>query len=257
MKHLTLRVAGGFTESRYDWQPFTLVCRAYISKTDFDARTNMAYEHKLRVPTESEALPGRSIEMPVPEQHFVNGNPLKAPFPEGLQQAVFGMGCFWGAERLFWETPGVYTTSVGYAGGTTPNPSYEEVCSGLTGHTEVIMAVFDPQVVDYYGMLKVFWEGHNPTQGMRQGNDIGTQYRSAVYTLSDVQAQQAQETRAIYQNALTAAGFGEITTEILPAREYFYAEHYHQQYLAKVPNGYCGLGGTGVGCNTRPLVKAL
>ncbi|MDA1075381.1 MAG: peptide-methionine (S)-S-oxide reductase MsrA [Proteobacteria bacterium] len=216
----------------------------------------MAYEHKLRVPTQTEALPGRAVEMPVPEAHFVNGNRMKPPFPQGLQQAVFGMGCFWGAERLFWTTPGVYTTSVGYAGGVTKNPSYEEVCSGLTAHTEAVMVVFDPDQVDYYGILKVFWEGHNPTQGMRQGNDIGTQYRSAIYTSGD-QAEQAEATRAIYQNALKAAGFGQITSEILPAGPYYYAEHYHQQYLAKVPNGYCGLGGTGVGCNTQPLVKVL
>jgi len=211
---------------------------------------------KLRIPQDDEALPGRSATMPVPPAHFVNGNPLKPPFPAGMETAVFGLGCFWGAERRFWQTPGVFSTAAGYAGGTTPNPTYEEVCSGLTGHTEVVLVVFDPSVVDYPSLLKVFWESHNPTQGMRQGNDIGTQYRSAIYTDGDEQAEMASRSREAYQAALTGAGFGEITTEILPAGPFYYAEHYHQQYLAKVPNGYCGLGGTGVGCNVSGLVSA-
>jgi len=196
------------------------------------------------------------VTMPVPPAHFVNGNPLKPPFPAGMETAVFGLGCFWGAERRFWQTPGVFSTAAGYAGGSTPNPTYEEVCSGLTGHTEVVLVVFDPSVVDYPSLLKVFWESHNPTQGMRQGNDIGTQYRSAIYTDGDEQAEMASRSREAYQAALTGAGFGEITTEILPAGPFYYAEHYHQQYLAKVPNGYCGLGGTGVGCNVSGLVSA-
>jgi len=198
------------------------------------------------MPTEAEALPGRANEMPVPPRHFVNGRPLKPPFPSGLEQAVFGLGCFWGAERKFWQTPGVYTTAVGYAGGLTPNPTYEEVCSGRTGHTEVVLVVFDPALVSYDALLKVFWEAHDPTQGMRQGNDVGTQYRSAIYTYGDSQAAQARASQAAFQAALAAAGYGEITTEIAPAPTFYYAEHYHQQYLAKVPNGYCGLGGTGV-----------
>jgi peptide-methionine (S)-S-oxide reductase len=211
---------------------------------------------KLRIPQDDEALPGRSVAMPVPPAHFVNGNPLTPPFPTGMETAIFGLGCFWGAERRFWQTPGVFSTAVGYAGGSTPNPTYEEVCSGLTGHTEVVLVVFDPSAVDYASLLKVFWESHNPTQGMRQGNDIGTQYRSAIYTADDEQAEMASRSREAYQAALTGAGFGTITTEILPAGPFFYAEHYHQQYLAKVPNGYCGLGGTGVGCNVSGLVSA-
>ena len=211
---------------------------------------------KLRITEESEALPGRSEVMPVPPAHFVNGNPLEGPFPEGLKTAVFALGCFWGAERGFWETEGVFSTAVGYAGGFTPNPSYEEVCSGRTGHTEVVLVVYDPAAIDYAGLLKVFWESHDPTQGMRQGNDIGTQYRSAIYTTDDEQASVAEASRAAYQQALTQAGYGEITTEIAPAGPFYYAEHYHQQYLAKVPNGYCGLGGTGVGCNVTGLVEA-
>ena len=211
---------------------------------------------KLRLPEQSEALPGRSEAMAVPAAHFVNGNPLKGPFPEGLKTAVFALGCFWGAERKFWETPGVYSTAVGYAGGFTPNPSYEEVCSGRTGHTEVVLVVYDPSLIDYAGLLKVFWESHDPTQGMRQGNDIGTQYRSAVYTTDDEQAAVAEASKDAYQQALTQAGYGEITTEIAPSGPFYYAEHYHQQYLAKVPNGYCGLGGTGVGCNVTGLVAA-
>lgn len=211
---------------------------------------------KLRIPQENEALPGRSAAMPVPPAHFVNGNPLKPPFPEGLETAVFGLGCFWGAERRFWQTPGVFSTAAGYAGGYTPNPTYEEVCSGRTGHTEVVLVVFDPAVVSYPELLKVFWESHNPTQGMRQGNDVGTQYRSAIYTADESQAEMARASHDAYQEALTQAGYGQITTEILPAGPFYYAEHYHQQYLAKVPNGYCGLGGTGVGCNVSGLVSA-
>ncbi|HEY5647003.1 MAG TPA: peptide-methionine (S)-S-oxide reductase MsrA [Pseudomonadales bacterium] len=211
---------------------------------------------KLRIPSEDEALPGRSAAMPVPREHFVNGNPLTPPFPEGTSTAVFGLGCFWGAERRFWQTPGVFSTAAGYAGGITRNPTYEEVCSGRTGHTEVVLVVFDPRVLDYMALLKVFWESHDPTQGMRQGNDIGTQYRSAIYTADDAQAAAARRSRDAYQAALAAAGFGQITTEIAPAGPFYYAEHYHQQYLAKVPNGYCGLGGTGVGCNLKGLVAA-
>ena len=211
---------------------------------------------KLRLPEQSEALPGRSEEMAVPAAHFVNGNPLKGPFPDGLKTAVFALGCFWGAERKFWETPGVYSTAVGYAGGFTPNPSYEEVCSGRTGHTEVVLVVYDPSLIDYAGLLKVFWESHDPTQGMRQGNDIGTQYRSAIYTTDEEQAAVAEASKDAYQQALSQAGYGEITTEIAPSGPFYYAEHYHQQYLAKVPNGYCGLGGTGVGCNVTGLVAA-
>jgi peptide-methionine (S)-S-oxide reductase len=214
----------------------------------------MAWGQKLRTPTEDEALPGREEAMPVPRAHFVNGNPLAAPFPSEMETAVFGMGCFWGAERKFWETEGVFTTAVGYAGGITPNPTYEEVCSGLTGHTEVVLVVFDPRMVSYPALLKVFWESHDPTQGMRQGNDVGTQYRSAIYTTTDEQAEAAAASLKAYQEALTGAGYGEITTEIRPSVPFYYAEHYHQQYLAKVPNGYCGLGGTGVGCNLTGLV---
>jgi len=213
----------------------------------------MAWEQKLRLTDESQAPPGRSAALPVPGQHFVNGSPLQAPFPESLQHAVFALGCFWGAERRFWETEGVYTTAAGYAGGFTPNPTYEEVCSGLTGHAEVILVVFDPAIVSYDDLLKVFWESHDPTQGMRQGNDVGTQYRSAIYTYGDDQAEAAAASAERYQMALSAAGYPQITSEILPAPEFYYAEHYHQQYLAKVPNGYCALGGTGVGCD---LVKA-
>ncbi len=217
----------------------------------------MAWEQKLRIPSESEALPGRGDEMPVPAEHYVNGAPLEEPFPEGLARGVFALGCFWGAERCFWTIPGVYSTAVGYAGGSTPNPTYEEVCSGLTGHTEVVLVVFDPQKVSYAELLKVFWESHDPTQGMRQGNDVGTQYRSAIYTFDDEQAAAARASADDYQKALSAAGFPEITTEIRPAPAFYYAEPYHQQYLAKVPNGYCGLGGTGVGCNVATSVKAV
>ena len=199
------------------------------------------------LPTEG-TLPGRSAALEVPDKHFVNGHPLKAPFPAGMQQAVFGMGCFWGAERLFWQRPGVYSTAVGYAGGQTKNPTYEEVCSGFTNHTEVVLVVFDPKVVSYEELLKVFWEGHNPTQGMRQGNDRGTQYRSAIYAYGDEQLKAAQKSKEMYQQALNQKGVGTITTEIRSAPEFYYAEDYHQQYLGKNPAGYCGLGGTGVSC---------
>ncbi len=204
---------------------------------------------KLRLPTAEEALPGRP-ERPfaVPERHFVLGNPLEPPFPDGLEQAVFGMGCFWGAERKFWTAAGVYTTAVGYAGGITPNPTYEEVCSGRTGHTEVVLVVFDPKVTSYDEMVRIFWENHDPTQGMRQGNDVGTQYRSAIYTYGSEQARAADASRAMFQGRLADANYGEITTEVQPAPVFYYAEDYHQQYLAKNPNGYCGLGGTGVSC---------
>ncbi|WP_137975118.1 peptide-methionine (S)-S-oxide reductase MsrA [Pseudomonas sp. F(2018)] len=202
--------------------------------------------HKLELPSAEQALPGRVESMAVPAAHYVNGNPLKAPFPAGLQQAVFAMGCFWGVERRFWQQPGVWTTAVGYAGGHTPNPTYEEVCSGLTGHTEVVLVVFDPQQTSYEQLLKVFWEAHNPTQGMRQGNDIGTQYRSAIYCLDAAQRTAAEASQAQFQAELEKAGLGPITTEIADAPAFYYAEAYHQQYLAKNPGGYCGLGGTGV-----------
>jgi peptide-methionine (S)-S-oxide reductase len=204
--------------------------------------------NKQQMIASEEALPGRTASMPVPAEHFVNGHPLQPPFPQGLETAVFGMGCFWGAERVFWRLPGVYTTAVGYAGGITPNPTYEEVCSGLTGHAEVVLVVFDPAVVSYEEVLKAFWEGHDPTQGMRQGNDVGTQYRSAIYTYGEFQDKSARATRDAYQDVLRKAGKGEITTEIREAPEFFYAEDYHQQYLGKNPNGYCGLGGTGLSC---------
>ena len=202
--------------------------------------------HKLELPSAEQALPGRAESMAVPAAHYVNGNPLKAPFPAGLQQAVFAMGCFWGVERRFWQQPGVWTTAVGYAGGHTPNPTYEEVCSGLTGHTEVVLVVFDPQQTSYEQLLKVFWEAHNPTQGMRQGNDVGTQYRSAIYCLDAAQRTAAEASQTQFQAELEKAGLGAITTEIADAPAFYYAEAYHQQYLAKNPGGYCGLGGTGV-----------
>ena len=202
--------------------------------------------HKQALPSAEQALPGRDSAVQVPAHHAVNSHPLQPPFPAGLQQAVFAMGCFWGAERRFWQQPGVYSTAVGYAGGHTPNPTYEEVCSGLTGHTEVVLVVFDPQVTDYAALLKVFWEAHNPTQGMRQGNDIGTQYRSAIYCHGSDQLSAALASQEAFQQALTAAGLGPITTEIAAAPAFYYAEAYHQQYLAKNPGGYCGLGGTGV-----------
>jgi peptide-methionine (S)-S-oxide reductase len=204
--------------------------------------------HKSQMVAAEDALPGRTEAMPVPDRHFVNGNPLTPPFPDGFQTAVFGMGCFWGAERKFWETPGVFTTAVGYAGGFTPNPSYEEVCSGHTGHAEVVLVVFDPSITSYEQLLKVFWEGHDPTQGMRQGNDRGTQYRSTIYTSGPEQQAAAERTKAVFEERLAAKGYGPITTEIRDAPAFWYAEPYHQQYLGKNPYGYCGLGGTGVSC---------
>jgi peptide-methionine (S)-S-oxide reductase len=200
------------------------------------------------IPNASEALPGRDMAMPVASEHFVNGQSLKGPYPEGAQTIYFGLGCFWGAERLFWQLPGVIVTAVGYQGGSTPNPSYEEVCSGRTGHTEAVKVVYDPQKVSLDTLLKTFWEEHDPTQGMRQGNDVGTQYRSAIYTTTPEQAEIVDKSRAAYQQALTRQGLGQITTEIAPAGAFFYAETYHQQYLAKNPRGYCGLQGTGVSC---------
>ena len=204
------------------------------------------FNKKSVLPTPEEALPGRTATMPVPVAHFVNGAPLQPPFPANLEQALFGMGCFWGVERRFWETPGVYSTAAGYSGGITPRPSYEEVCSGLTGHNEVVLVIFDPAVVSYDDLLAIFWESHNPTQGMRQGNDLGTQYRSGIYAFDAHQLAAAKASEATFQNNLLASGFGEITTEIQPVGAFYYAEHYHKQYLAKVPNGYCGLAGTGV-----------
>jgi peptide-methionine (S)-S-oxide reductase len=203
---------------------------------------------KTRMPAPDEALRGRDQRMPVPARHEVLGTPLEPPFPEGAELALFGMGCFWGAEKVFWQAPGVISTSVGYAGGHTPNPTYEEVCSGRTGHNEVVRVVYDPAVTSYEALLKLFWENHDPTQGMRQGNDVGTQYRSGVYTYSDAQRQAAEASRDAYERRLAEAGYGSVTTEIVDAPEFYYAEDYHQQYLAKVPNGYCGLGGTGVSC---------
>lgn len=213
----------------------------------------MSIHFKLRLPTAAEALPGRDRPVPVPARHFVNGHPMQPPFPDGLQRLLVGMGCFWGAERKFWETPGVLVTAVGYAGGFTVNPSYEEVCSGRTGHTEAVLALFDPAVVSYATLLKVFWEGHDPTQGMRQGNDLGTQYRSALYWHDDGQREAVERSKEVFGEALGAAGLGTVTTELGAAPAFYYAEHYHQQYLAKVPNGYCGLGGTGVTCDLEPL----
>ncbi|HYD58250.1 MAG TPA: peptide-methionine (S)-S-oxide reductase MsrA [Burkholderiales bacterium] len=204
----------------------------------------------------SATLPGRAEKMRVPAKHFVNGNRLEAPFPEGMELAQFGMGCFWGAERLFWELPGVYSTAVGYAGGETKNPSYEEVCSGFTNHTEAVLVVFDPKRISYEELLKTFWENHDPTQGMRQGNDSGTQYRSAIYTYGPAQARAARESKELFQNALKEKGYGFITTEIREAPQFYYAEEYHQQYLAKNPGGYCGLAGTGATCPVGVLAKA-
>jgi peptide-methionine (S)-S-oxide reductase len=206
-------------------------------------------KNKLEIPSSEDALPGRSTPMPLENRHFVNGHPIKQPFPpEGLETAVFGLGCFWGAERKFWEVPGVYSTAVGYAAGLTPNPTYEEVCSGQTGHNEVVLVVFDPDKVSYADLLKEFWEAHNPTQGMRQGNDSGTQYRSGIYATSDDQKNLAETSRNSFGKVLLKAGFGPVTTEVLDAPEFYYAEDYHQQYLAKNPTGYCGLGGTNVTC---------
>ena len=203
---------------------------------------------KAEMPSRQSALPGRAAKMPVPAEHYVNGAPLEPPFPAGLEVAMFGLGCFWGAERAFWEVPGVFSTSVGYAAGITPNPTYEEVCTGRTGHNEVVRVVFDPAKVSYETLLKTFWESHDPTQGMRQGNDVGTQYRSGIYVYSPEQRRLAEASRDAFQTALNAAGYGPITTEILDAPEFYYAEDYHQQYLAKNPWGYCGIGGTGVSC---------
>lgn len=203
----------------------------------------------LELPTADSALPGRATAMPVPAKHFVNGNPLKAPFPAHLRQAVFGLGCFWGAERKFWTVPGVYSTAVGYAAGVTPNPTYEEVCSGQTGHNEVVLVVYDPSQVSYPQLLTIFWEAHDPTQGMRQGNDAGTQYRSGIYCFDEEQRAAAVLSKTAFESSLKAAGFGPITTEILAAPSFYYAEDFHQQYLAKNPGGYCGLGGTGVKCS--------
>ena len=205
-----------------------------------------SFRKRLEVPTPADALPGRQTPVPVPARHFVNGNPLEGPFPEGTNRALFGMGCFWGAERKFWTLDGVFTSAVGYAGGVTPNPTYEEVCSGLTGHNEVVLAVFDPRKVTYQSLLEVFWESHDPTQGMRQGNDIGTQYRSGIYVYDDLQRAAAEASRRDYARALARRGFGAITTEIVETPAFYYAEHYHQQFLAKNPHGYCGLGGTSV-----------
>jgi peptide-methionine (S)-S-oxide reductase len=205
-------------------------------------------KRKTMMPAPEDVLPGRDRPIPVPERHYVNGNPLTPPFPEGLQQAMFGMGCFWGAERLFWETPGVWVTAVGYSAGSTPNPTYEEVCSALTGHAEVVLVAFDPNQVSYDQLLKVFWENHDPTQGMRQGNDVGTQYRSGIYVFDQAQRDAAERSKEAYQRQLSEAGYGEITTEIRDAGPFYYAEDYHQQYLAKNPWGYCGIGGTGVSC---------
>jgi peptide-methionine (S)-S-oxide reductase len=203
---------------------------------------------KLRMPTKEQAPPGRAERMAVPATHHVNGARLSPPFPDGLERAMFGMGCFWGSEKKFWHLPGVYTTAVGYAGGFTPNPTYREVCTGMTGHNEVVLVVFDPGKISYEMLLKAFWENHDPTQGMRQGNDVGTQYRSGIYTYSDAQRDAALRSRDVFQEQLSKRGFDAITTEVVPAPEFYYAEDYHQQYLSKNPDGYCGLGGTGVSC---------
>ena len=210
----------------------------------------------LELPTQETALPGRAHPIPTAETHFINGHPLKGPYPEGLETAVFAMGCFWGEEKKFWSLPGVYLTAVGYVNGITPNPTYEEVCTGRTGHTEAVLVVYDPKVTTYKALLKVFWESHDPTQGMRQGNDIGTQYRSGIYPENDAQEAAAEASKEAYQQALSAKGFGKITTEIVPAGEFYFAEDYHQQYLAKNPGGYCGLGGTGVSCPIGVGVEA-
>ncbi|MDB5499873.1 MAG: peptide-methionine (S)-S-oxide reductase [Phenylobacterium sp.] len=210
----------------------------------------------LELPTPETALPGRAHPIPTAQTHFINGRPLKGPYPDGLETAIFAMGCFWGEEKKFWSLPGVWVTAVGYVAGLTPNPTYEEVCSGRTGHTEAVLVVFDPKVVSYSALLKVFWEGHDPTQGMRQGNDVGSQFRSGVYPQNDSQAAAAEASKEAYQQALSAKGFGKITTEIVPAGEFYFAEDYHQQYLAKNPAGYCGIGGTGVSCPIGVGVEA-
>jgi peptide-methionine (S)-S-oxide reductase len=207
-----------------------------------------SFDKNSKMPKPEEAFPGRTTPMEVPDVHYVNGHPMKPPYPERMETAMFGLGCFWGAERHFWQLEGVYVTAVGYAGGFTPNATYQEVCSGMTGHAEVVRIVFDPQVIGYKDLLKAFWETHDPTQGMRQGNDVGTQYRSGIYTYGAAQKAAAQASRDAYQDVLSKAGYGSITTEIVDAPEFYYAEDYHQQYLAKNPGGYCGLGGTGVGC---------
>jgi len=207
---------------------------------------HLLFSRNNQVPSADEALPGRQQSMPVSDSHFVTGHSLTSPFPVGLHQAMFGLGCFWGAEKKFWETRGVFVTAVGYAAGLTPNPSYQEVCSGMTGHNEVVLVVFDPELVDYWNLLAIFWEAHDPTQGMRQGNDAGTQYRSGIYTYDDLQNDLAVKSRQDYQHALTAAGYGDVTTEIIMAPHFYYAESYHQQYLAKNPGGYCGLGGLSI-----------
>ena len=209
----------------------------------------------LKIPSKAEALPGRVERMPVPPAHHVNGNRLEPPFPAGMEKAIFALGCFWGAEKKFWQQKGVHTTAAGYAAGYTPNPTYREVCSGMTGHAEVVLVVFDPKQISYGDLLKVFWENHDPTQGMRQGGDVGTQYRSGIYYYDDAQKEAAERTRDVYQQQLTEAGHGKITTEILPAPEFYYAEDYHQQYLSKNPDGYCGLGGTGVACQVGLEVR--
>ena len=206
------------------------------------------FDKKITLPSKADALPGRAEPIDVPERHYVSGAPLTGPFPEGTGRALFGLGCFWGAERKFWQLPGVVTTAVGYAAGHTPNPTYREVCSGMTGHSEVVLVVFDPGAITYDELLKVFWENHDPTQGMRQGNDVGTQYRSGIYYFDEAQRRAAEASRDAFQSQLSKAGYGAITTEILPASEFYYAEDYHQQYLAKNPAGYCGIGGTGVTC---------
>jgi peptide-methionine (S)-S-oxide reductase len=221
-----------------------------ISNGRQEERIMFGLTRKTSLPSAEEALPGRATPMPVPERHFVLDAPLRPPFPEGLEEAVFGLGCFWGAERRFWQQPGVYTTAVGYAGGHTPNPDYREVCSGMTGHTEAVLVVYDPGKISYEELLRVFWESHDPTQGMRQGNDVGTQYRSAIYVFDDAQRTAAEASREAYARVLADAGHGAITTEIADAGPFYYAEDYHQQYLAKNPGGYCGLGGTGVSCPT-------
>jgi peptide-methionine (S)-S-oxide reductase len=212
-------------------------------------------QQKLEIPSADRALPGRAEAMPVPETHFVNGRQMLPPYPEGMEIAMFGMGCFWGVERIFWQAPGVFVTAAGYAGGHTPNPMYEEVCSGLTGHNEVVQVVFDPLETSYEAMLKLFWEGHDPTQGMRQGNDVGTQYRSEIYVYSEEQRALAESTKGVYEEILAKGRFDAITTEIVEALPFYFAEHYHQQYLAKNPNGYCGLGGTGLACGIEPPAR--
>ena len=215
------------------------------------------FKKSLTIPSKADALPGRATPIPTTAKHFINGNPLKGPYPEGAQKALFGLGCFWGAERKFWELgDGVFVTAVGYAAGPTPNPTYEEVCSGRTGHNEVVLVVFDPKKISYETLLKTFWESHNPTQGMGQGNDIGTQYRSGIYVFDEAQRKAAEESKAMYAKALADKRYGAITTEILDAPEFFFAEDYHQQYLAKNPSGYCGLGGTGVSCQIGTGVSA-